>query len=104
MQDKIDGLDNWYTNYIGSDYENATMSEYCAGTNKGAKTCSEAASPTWRVETAWNSGQSGVSYTPGSYVVDTSRAGGGAKTSAIVAEVWRDSQQGRRRRLPATAQ
>jgi len=86
-QDKISGLDNWHTYYPGSDYESETLSQYCSGTTSGATTCTAGANGQTFVRTAKNSGSSGVSYTPGSYVVDTTTAGSGQKTATILSEV-----------------
>ena len=91
VQDKITGIDNWYTNYPGSDYEIGTMSEYCSGTGMtGSLTCS-GANPLW-IETPANNGASGVSYHSGDYQVDQTKASSGSKTANILNEVCREIQ------------
>lgn len=84
VQDKIVGIEQWYTEYPGSDYENGSMSEYCSGATVGSTTCP--ASGTF-VQTVMNSGASGVKYSAAEDTTDTSTAGSGAKTSTILAEV-----------------
>lgn len=86
VQDKINGIEDWYGNYPGSDYENGTMSEYCSGMPVGSLTCG--ATATTFIHTAENNkGVSGVVYNSGEDTRDTSAAGSGAKTSTILNEV-----------------
>ena len=80
VQDKIEGIERWYTNYPGSDYENGTMSEYCSGATVGSLTCP--ATGTF-IET----GTYGVVYSASEDTTDVTTAGSGAKPSTILNEV-----------------
>jgi hypothetical protein len=92
VQDKITGLDSWYSEYPGSDYEKATMSEYCSGSGMtGSLTCS-GTNPTY-IQTAQNEGLSGVSYQSNGYVIDPTVAASGSKTANILHEVCGVIQQ-----------
>jgi hypothetical protein len=85
VQDKIKGIEQWYSAYPGSDYENGTMSEYCSGTTVGSTTCP--ATGVTYIETADNHTVSGITYNGSEDTIDTSTAGSGAKTSTILTEV-----------------
>jgi hypothetical protein len=66
--DKISGMDTWYSGFSNSDY--AMISDEYAGSNGTVN--------------------STVSYTPGDYFIDTSKAVGGNNTSSILAEVCKE--------------
>src|SRR6202007_1758075 len=91
VQDKIEGIERWYTNYPGSDYENGTMSEYCSGVTTGSLTCPQ--SGVTYIETQENTGASGVTYSAAEDTIDTTAAGSGAKTSTILTEVCKVIQK-----------
>lgn len=92
VQDKIMGLDNWYSEYPGSDYENATMSEYCSGSGMTGNLTCTGTNLTY-IQTAQNEGLSGVSYQSKGYVLDLTTAASGSKTTNILQEVCQAIQQ-----------
>lgn len=92
VQDKFIGLDSWYSEYPGSDYENATMSEYCLGSGMLDSLICSSADPTY-IQTAQNTGLSGVSYQSKGYVIDLTAAASGSKTANILREVCGVIQQ-----------
>ncbi len=87
VQDKVKGIQDWYTYYPGSDYETGTMSEYCSGVATGSQTC-PSTGVTW-IETSTNRGASGVHYNSADDTTDLSAAGSGAKTATILTEVFK---------------
>lgn len=90
VQDKIKGIEEWYTLYPGSDYEAGTMSEYCSGVNvlTGSRTCPAAGTGVTYIETSKNNGGvSGITYETANDTTDLTAAGSGAKTTTILTEV-----------------